>query len=170
MMMLAVASTLIFASCNQTKESSTDNSSAANEGATATEILASNANEKGVVNAPIHLSTADFKKLVTNYDDGTGEFKYLSDKPAIIDFWADWCAPCRVIAPVLDELAEEYADQIYIFKLDVEAEKEVASVFGIRSIPTLLFVPMDGEPRAELGAVPKEMLVDRIDNFLLSEN
>lgn len=124
----------------------------------------------GIVGSePIHLTTAEFKKLVANYDANPSEWKYLGDKPAIVDFWATWCPPCKVIAPILDDLAKEYQGQIYIYKVDVDKEPELASAFGIQSIPTLLFVPMKGDPKAEIGAIPRETFKDKIDNFMLAK-
>ncbi len=119
--------------------------------------------------APIHLTKAEFLQKVVNYEANPSSWKYLGDKPCIIDFWATWCPPCKVIAPILDDLAKEYDGQIYVYKVDVDQQKELAQAFGIQSIPTLLFVPMDGEPKAEIGAIPKETFKDRIDNFLLTK-
>jgi thioredoxin len=91
----------------------------------------------------INLTKADFLAKVANYETNPSEWKYLGDKPAIIDFYADWCGPCRAVAPVLEELAKEYKGQIYVYKIDTEKEQELAAVFNIRSIPSLLFVPID---------------------------
>lgn len=123
-----------------------------------------------VVNTPIALTTAEFLEKVVNYETNPTEWKYLGDKPCIIDFWATWCPPCKAIAPTLEELAKEYAGQIYIYKVDVDKEPQLASAFGIQSIPTLLFVPMNGNPASEMGAIPKETFKDKIDNFLLVKN
>ena len=117
----------------------------------------------------IKLTRADFLTKVANYEANPEKWEYLGDKPCIIDFWATWCPPCKVIAPILDDLAKEYDGQIYVYKVDVDQQKELAQAFGIQSIPTLLFVPMDGEPKAEIGAIPKETFKDRIDNFLLTK-
>jgi thioredoxin len=117
----------------------------------------------------VHLTKADFLTKVANFEANPSEWKYLGDKPAIIDFYADWCAPCRAVAPVLEELAEEYADQIVIYKVDTEAEQELAALFGIRSIPSLLFVPMEGKPQMAQGALPKASFVEAIDNVLLNK-
>ena len=114
--------------------------------------------------APIHLTKAEYLQKVVNYEANPSSGKYLGDKPCIIDFWATWCPPCKVIAPILDDLAKEYDGQIYVYKVDVDQQKELAQAFGIQSIPTLLFVPMDGEPKAEIGTNPKETFKDRIDN------
>lgn len=156
-------------SCNGTKKS--ENKEVVVETVQATETVVGNDSiaSAPAPDAPIHLTTAEFKKLVVNYDANPTEWKYLGDKPCIIDFWATWCPPCKVIAPVLDDLAKEYQGQIYIYKVDVDKEQQLAGAFGIQSIPTLLFVPMTGEPKAEVGAIPKETFKDRIDNFMLAQ-
>ena len=118
----------------------------------------------------IHLTKAEFLTKVANYEANPQEWKYLGDKPAIIDFYANWCGPCKTIAPILEELAKEYADQIYIYKVDTEAEQELAGAFGIRSIPSLLFVPMDGTPQMAMGALPKASFKDAIDKVLLGKS
>ncbi|HML65119.1 MAG TPA: thioredoxin [Dysgonomonas sp.] len=115
----------------------------------------------------IHLTKAEFLKKVANYETNPTEWKYLGDKPALIDFYADWCGPCKVVAPILEELADEYGGEIYIYKIDTEQEQELASVFGIRSIPSLLFIPMTGQPQMVAGAMPKANLKDVIETVLL---
>ncbi|MDR0748608.1 MAG: thioredoxin [Tannerellaceae bacterium] len=117
----------------------------------------------------IHLTKADFLAKVANYETNPEEWEYLGDKPALIDFYADWCGPCKAIAPVLEELAAEYGGQIYIYKIDTEAEQELAAVFGIRSIPSLLFVPMDENPQMTQGAIPKPQLKEAIEQLLLKK-
>ena len=117
----------------------------------------------------IHLTKAEFLSKVANFETNPTEWKYLGDKPALIDFYADWCGPCKAIAPVLDELAAEYGGRIYIYKINTETEPELASAFGIRSIPSLLFVPMTGQPQMGAGALPKQQLKEAIDNLLLKE-
>ncbi|NDW11490.1 thioredoxin [Bacteroides sp. 214] len=117
----------------------------------------------------IHLTKADFLSKVANYEANPLEWKYLGDKPAVIDFYASWCGPCKMIAPILEELAAEYGDDIYIYKIDTEKEQELAAVFGIRSIPTLLFVPMEGAPQISQGAMPKASLKEAIDSILLKK-
>ena len=85
----------------------------------------------------------------------------------LVDFWAPWCGPCKMVAPVLEELSKEYDGKVQIYKVDTEAEQELASVFGIRSIPSILFIPMDGKPQMSMGALPKESFVKAINEILL---
>lgn len=115
----------------------------------------------------IHLTKAEFLRKVANYEVNPSEWKYLGDKPALIDFYASWCGPCKTISPILEELAAEYDGQIYIYKVDTEKEQEVAAAFGIRSIPSLLFVPMTGAPQMAQGAMPKAQFKKAIEDILL---
>lgn len=112
-----------------------------------------------------HLTKQDFFEKVFNYEENE-EWKYEGDLPCIIDFWADWCAPCRAVAPVLEELSEEYAGKLKVYKVDTESEQELAAAFGIRSIPSLLFIPKDGKPQMATGALPKETFVQAIEDVL----
>ena len=106
----------------------------------------------------IHLTKEEFLKKVANYEANPTEWKYLGDKPCIIDFYADWCGPCKTVAPILEELAKEYDGKIDIYKVDTEDQQELASVFGIKSIPSLLFIPIEGQPQMAQGALPKDSL------------
>jgi thioredoxin 1 len=114
----------------------------------------------------VHLTAKDFKEKVFNYETGK-EWKYEGTLPAIVDFYADWCQPCKMVAPVLEELAREYAGQIMIYKVNTEEEQELASAFGIQSIPTLLFIPKEGQPQAAMGALPKQTFEQAIKDVLL---
>ncbi len=114
----------------------------------------------------VHLTTKDFKEKVFNYETNK-EWKYEGTLPAIVDFYADWCQPCKMVAPVLEDLAREYAGQIMIYKVNTEEEQELASVFGIQSIPTLLFIPKEGQPQAAKGALPKQTFEKVIKDVLL---
>jgi thioredoxin len=102
-----------------------------------------------------HLTKETFVSKVFNYETNK-EWIFEGDKPCIIDFYADWCGPCKIVAPILEELAMEYNGKLNIYKVDTEKEIELASVFGIRSIPSFLFVPKDGQPQMAMGALPKE--------------
>lgn len=117
----------------------------------------------------INLTKAEFLTKVANFESNPQEWKYLGNKPAIIDFYADWCGPCKAIAPVLEELAAEYDGEIYIYKVDTEREQELAALFGIRSIPSLLFIPMHGQPQMAQGAIPKPELRNAIEEVLLKK-
>ena len=99
-----------------------------------------------------HLTAETFKEKVFNYTDNK-EWKFEGDKPCMIDFYADWCMPCKMVAPVLEELSKEYDGKMNIYKVDTENEKELAAIFGIQSIPSLLFVPKDGQPQMAMGAL-----------------
>jgi thioredoxin len=117
----------------------------------------------------IHLTKAEFLSKVANYEANPTEWKYLGDKPCIIDFYAAWCGPCKTVAPILEDLAKEYEGQIYIYKIDTEAEQELAGAFGIRSIPTILFCPMGEAPQMAQGALPKEAFRKAITEVLLKK-
>jgi thioredoxin len=112
-----------------------------------------------------HLNMETFKEKVFNFETET-EWKYKGELPAIIDFYADWCGPCRKVAPIMAELAQEYKDKIVIYKIDTEVEKELAGMFGIRSIPAILFIPKEGQPQMTTGAMPKEEYVKLIKEIL----
>lgn len=126
-------------------------------------------NESENLTKPIYLTKSEFISKVSNYEKNPNEWKYLGDKPAIIDFYADWCGPCKKIAPILDELATEYKNQIYIYKINIDKEPELAQLFGVRSIPSLLFVPMRELPRMAQGALPKAELKKGIEELLLKK-
>ncbi len=115
----------------------------------------------------IHLTKAEFLDKVYNYEANPSGWKYEGDKPAIVDFYATWCGPCKAISPILEELAEEYAGQIYVYKVDVDQENELAAAFGIQSIPTLLFIPQSGQPKISQGVMPKSELKKMINESLL---
>jgi thioredoxin len=112
-----------------------------------------------------HLTKETFLNKVFNYEKNK-EWKFEGEKPCIIDFYADWCGPCKVVAPVLEELAKDFDGKINVFKVDTESEQELASVFGIRSIPSFLFVPSEGQPQMAMGALPKETFVKAFKDVL----
>ena len=133
---------LAFASCKGTSE---------NKSTTATDTVQAEKPQSGTI------------------QNHSKEWKYLGDKPAIVDFYADWCGPCKMVAPILEELSKEYAGKIYIYKVNVDKEPELARDFGIQSIPTIWFVPMKGEPQVNMGALSKEQLKGYIDKVLLKQ-
>lgn len=125
--------------------------------------------------SPIHLTRDQFLKQVMNYEKNTNTWVFEGDKPCLVDFYADWCAPCRITSPILEDLAKEYAGKINFYKVDVDSEQELASVFGIRSIPTFLFCPLEGDPTISSGiantpAATKAMFIKQIEELLLKSD
>ena len=116
---------------------------------------------------PIELNKQDFLAKVVNYEANPTEWKYLGDKPAIIDFYASWCGPCRQMLPILEDISKEMGDKVKICKMNVDESPNKASELGIRSIPTILFVPLNGQPQMVTGAMPKSSFKQAIDNILL---
>lgn len=112
-----------------------------------------------------HLTNETFKEKVFNYESNK-EWKFEGEIPAIIDFYADWCGPCKTIAPILEELQTEYGEKINIYKVNTEEQRELSSVFGIQSIPSLLFIPKEGQPQMAMGALPKETFKQAISEVL----
>ena len=132
----------------------------------------SDKNETGGVAAQgevVVLNKADFLTKVYNYEKNQSEWVYEGTKPCIVDFYADWCGPCKKVSPILKELAGEYKNDIVIYKINVDNEKELAAAFGIQSIPTLLFIPAKGKPQLAQGALSKEQFVEQINGFLLGK-
>ncbi len=117
----------------------------------------------------IHITKAEFIKKVYDYTISDKVLHYKGDKPAIIDFYADWCGPCRKLSPILEEVATEFKKDIYIYKVNTDKEPEIAKAFGIRALPTLLFIPLEGEPEGNEGFLTKEQLYEAIYKVLLKE-
>jgi thioredoxin len=115
-----------------------------------------------------YLTKETFKEKVFNWEESK-EWKYEGTVPCLIDFYADWCGPCKMIAPVLEELQKEYGDSLKIYKVDTEQERELAGMFGIQSIPSLLFVPVEGQPQMAMGALPKATFEKAISEVLKVE-
>ena len=118
---------------------------------------------------PEHLTVETFKEKVFDYSENSEKWVFEGDKPCVIDFYADWCKPCKLIAPIMEELAEEYDGEVVIYKVNTEQQRELSKVFGIRSIPSVLFVPMEGQPQMSQGALPNETFKQVIDEFLLGK-
>lgn len=125
--------------------------------------------EKENTGTVVVLTKADFLTKIYNFEKNQDEWIYEGDKPCIIDFYADWCGPCRQVSPILKQLAEQYKDQIIVYKVNVDNEKELAMAFGIQSVPTILFIPKEGQPQLAIGAFPKETFEKQIKTFLLNE-
>ncbi len=138
---------LIFCSCNA------DNSAKAEKSEVSTSKV-------------IALTNDTFKQLVFNYEINK-QWKFEGNLPLIIDFYADWCGPCRQLSPRIEEIAREYAGKIIVYKVDTDKEKLLAQKMGIQSLPTLVFIPVNGQPQASMGALPKETLVKYVNDFLL---
>lgn len=116
----------------------------------------------------IQLTNEDFKEKIFNYETSE-DWAYKGDLPAIVDFYADWCGPCKMVAPVLEELSKDYEGKIRVYKVNTDEESDVAGVFGVRSIPTILFIPMEGNPQTAMGALPKVQFVKAIKDVLKVE-
>ena len=116
--------------------------------------------------ATIQLTTGDFKEKIFNYETES-EWHYKGQLPAIIDFYADWCGPCKAVAPVLEELSDEYSGKLVIYKTDTDKEAELSALFGIQSIPTFLFIPLQGKPMVQRGAMPKNAFKQVIEERLV---
>ena len=132
-----------------------------------------NEEDKKSKKATIQLTKEEFKNKVMDYENNEN-WEFAGDKPCLIDFYADWCGPCRITSPILEDLAKKYKGQINIYKVDVDVEKELASVFGVQSIPTFLNCPMEGKPSLSSGIGrskedTKQMFINNIEKILLKE-
>jgi thioredoxin 1 len=112
-----------------------------------------------------HLTLETFKEKVFNFE-ANKDWKFEGKAPAIVDFYADWCSPCKMVAPILEELQEVYGDKLNIYKVNTEEERELAGMFGIQSIPSLLFIPLEGQPQMAQGALPKATFISAIEDVL----
>lgn len=115
------------------------------------------------------LTKQTFLEKVFDYEKNK-EWKFEGEIPAVIDFWAPWCGPCRAVAPVIEELSKEYAGRVNFYKVNTDEEQELAGAFGIRSIPSLLFIPKTGQPKMAVGALPKDVLKQAVEEELLVES
>ena len=129
-------------------------------------LQAQNKDDKNIV---IQMNKQMFLDKVFDYTTGATEWKYKGEKPAVIDFYATWCGPCRMVAPILKDLAKEYGDSIVIYKIDTDKEKELSGAMGIQSLPTIVFIPKDGQPQVIIGAADKATFRRAIDEVLLNK-
>lgn len=129
--------------------------------------FAANAQEKKEETKVKHLTYKEFLSKVWDFEDDPTTFKYRGKLPAIVDFYADWCGPCRMVAPILEKLANEYDGKVLVYKINVDQERELASVFQVRSIPTMYFVPTKGQPMMQSGALAEQALKEIIETKLL---
>jgi len=123
---------------------------------------------------PTHLTKTDFLRLVMDYEKNKDTWVFKGEKPCLIDFYADWCAPCRITSPILEDLAKQYAGKINIYKIDVDKERELAAVFGVQSIPTFLFCPLEGNPTISSGIASsaeatRNLFIQQIEELLLKK-
>ncbi len=114
------------------------------------------------------LTSDEFKKKVFDFQANT-EWKFEGDLPCIVDFYADWCGPCKMVSPILDQISQEYAGKLNVYKINTDEEQELAQSFGIQSIPSLLFIPQTGEPRMSMGALPKPQILKAMKEVLAIE-
>ncbi len=161
-------------SCSNGSASSLENAEEGNLPHQATAIQTKDEIQTVESGKPVHLTKQDFLEKVMNYEKNQTEWVYEGELPALIDFYADWCGPCKIAAPILEELAKEYEGRIQIYKVDTEKERELAGVFGIQSIPAFLFVPKDGRPTMSSGIAQtneqtKQMFKQMIDEILLGQ-
>lgn len=148
-------------SCNNASKSNSQNDKNKN--------IKSNTKKEKVMSV-IQLNKEGFINDVMDYEKNPKEWIFKGDKPAIIDFYATWCGPCKMVAPIMEELAEEYKGKVTFYKVDTEQEQELSALFGIRSIPSILFIPLHGQPQMSQGAMPKSSFKEAIDNILLKDD
>jgi thioredoxin len=179
-LLIAAASLLFVGSCGSSPgENSNLNSAGTQVKGPGSEVSETSDGESAAGITEDHgtkmLTGEDFLVKVMNYEKNPTEWVFEGNKPCLIDFYADWCAPCRITSPILEELAKEYGSKIDIYKIDTDKEKELAAVFGIQSIPSFLFVPMEGKPTMSSGIArtpeeTRQMFRDQIDKILLQKD
>lgn len=158
---LVVALGLGITSCNQPDEAKVESN--------LNENIAQQSTEKSDPNdvKPMHLTTQGFKDVIWNYQDNPETWVFKGELPVVVDFYADWCKPCKMIAPIMDDLADHYKGRVNFYKINTDQNKEVSTLFQIRSIPAILFVPKEGQPSMQAGAMTKEDYIKIIDDYVL---
>lgn len=141
---------MVFSSCNSVGSNNT--------GSSTSEI------EEGVVN---QMSTETFKKLVYNYQKNPNNWVYEGNQPCVIDFYADWCRPCKMVSPIMEELAKEYKGKVVFYRINIDQERELSQTFNISSIPAILYVPKNGKPQMAVGFASKEDYIQQIKTLLV---
>ena len=129
--------------------------------------LTANAQDKTAESKVKHLTYKEFLSKVWNFESNPNTFVYKGKLPAVIDFYADWCGPCRRVAPIMEKMAKEYDGKLLVYKVNVDQEKDLSSVFNVTSIPMVLFIPMEGQPMKQVGALPEEGYRKVIEEQLL---
>ena len=156
---------LVFISCNQNIEQGNEETNNNSQEVQAKEAVDSGSNSDDI--KPEHLTAAEFKKKVWDYESNPEQWKYNGELPCVVDFYADWCKPCKMVAPIMDDLADYYEGKVLIYKINTDKERELATVFQVRSIPSILFSPKNGKPAIQAGAMSKEEYIKIIDEFVL---
>ena len=169
-----IAVAVLTLSCSSGSASSLEGQDQEGKAAATTVVEKSTDDQGKGIGKPVYLSKQDFLEKVMNYEKNQSEWVYEGNLPALIDFYADWCGPCRKAAPILEELAKEYEGKIHIYKIDTQKEQELAAVFGIQSIPAFLWVPQEGRPTmsngiAQSDAETKAMFKQMIEELLLEK-
>jgi thioredoxin len=129
--------------------------------------MTANAQEKKNEPKVKHLTYSEFLKKVWDFERNPTTFEYKGKLPAVIDFYADWCGPCRRVAPIMEQMAEDYEGKLLVYKVNVSEEKDLASVFQVRSIPMVLFIPVKGNPMMQVGALPESEYRETVEEFLI---
>lgn len=158
------AGSLVFAGCNN-QESPAEN--------TQETLVSGDKNEMENASGdikPVYLTAQSFKEKIWDYEKNPEQWVYNGELPCIIDFYADWCKPCKMVAPIMDDLADYYDGKVLIYKVNTDEQRELATVFQVRSIPSILFAPMDGKPAMQAGAMSKEDYIRIIDEYVLKVN
>lgn len=161
--MALIVAIVVLGSCSNNKKSNSEDKT------TTSTIKTKDTTKADNELATKYLSTEDFKKKIMNYDEHPQEWVFEGNRPAIIDFYATWCGPCKMTAPIIERLARKYKGQIDFYKVDIDQERELAQIFGIRSIPTFLFIPMKGQPTAQMGAMQLADFEEIIESELLGK-